>query len=151
MTELRHWRIPKGNFGAAMSARRSFGKLVRAIVLPSSDVVGAELIFGELVANGVEHGSSHVMLTLFRRGGDLVLAVSDASGWSERLKADERPAPSQLRGRGLFFVRSVARAIEREPAGGSLRVVLPLKLNESRLAEFDAGRETEDEEGSQQG
>ena len=131
MNELARWVLSAGDLPAAMKARRAFERLLRDISAPPSDVAGSELIFGELVANGMEHGTGTVTLALARRGADLVLSVCDEGGWAFSSSVNEAPPPSQLRGRGLFFVRAVARCVKCSDHDRSTHVVLPITVREN--------------------
>ncbi len=128
MNELRRWRLGAGDFAAAMDARKDFARLVRSLAVPPSDVDGAELIFGELAANGVEHGVGTVTLAVRRDGDDLVLTVDDEGhGFAEQLRR-ENPGPTTARGRGLFFVRSIARRVDLSGHGSPATIVLPVRI-----------------------
>jgi anti-sigma regulatory factor (Ser/Thr protein kinase) len=128
MSELRRWRLCSGDFAAAMAARKEFARLVRALAVPPSDVDGAELIFGELAANGVEHGAGTVTLTVRSDGHDLVLTVDDEGhGFAEELRG-ETPVSSTPRGRGLFFVRSIARNVDLAGHGRPATILLPVRV-----------------------
>jgi anti-sigma regulatory factor (Ser/Thr protein kinase) len=128
VVELRRWRLIGGDVAGAMEARRAFRQFVRAVAAPPSDVPGAELIFGELAANSAEHGAGVMTIALCRDGIDLVLSVRDAGAWLPGVAAADRPEPSQLRGRGLFFVRWIARSVEKSASGTAARIVLPVTL-----------------------
>ena len=130
MTELGQWRLNAGDLPSAMAARRSFERLLRDVALPDSDVSGSELIFGELVANGLEHGAGTVTLALSIVAGELVLSVRDEGGWAFRSVGSEAPPPTQLRGRGLFFVQSMARRIAQSEHGRATQIVLPVTVRE---------------------
>jgi anti-sigma regulatory factor (Ser/Thr protein kinase) len=131
MMELRRWRLDSGDFAAAMAARKDFARLVRSLAVPPSDVDGAELIFGELAANGVEHGAGTVTLVVRRDGNDLVLMVDDEGrGFVERLLRGA-PVASTPRGRGLFFVRSLARRVDPAAHGRPATILLPVRVQEA--------------------
>lgn len=128
--EVRRWHISSGDFLSASEARRGFGNLLRSIATNSSDVMSCELIFGELAANGLEHGKGDVTLTLWREGRRLVLAARDKGGWSPGERHRDLPEPLTDRGRGLFFADSFG-SLMREPAHASeVRVVLPATLSQ---------------------
>jgi anti-sigma regulatory factor (Ser/Thr protein kinase) len=131
MMELRRWSLDNGDFAAAMAARKEFARLVRSLAVPPSDVDGAELIFGELAANGVEHGAGTVTLAVRRDGSDLVLTVDDEGrGFAERLPRGA-PAASTPRGRGLFFVRSLARRVDPAGQGRPATILLPVRVEKA--------------------
>jgi anti-sigma regulatory factor (Ser/Thr protein kinase) len=131
MIELRRWRLGTGDFEAATAARKDFARLVRSMALPPSDVGGAELIFGELAANGVEHGAGTVTLVVRRDGNDLVLTVEDEGpGFAGELRR-KAPVASTPRGRGLFFVRSLARRVEAAGRGRPATILLPVRVEKA--------------------
>jgi anti-sigma regulatory factor (Ser/Thr protein kinase) len=128
MFELRRWPLEEGDVAGAMRARRAFKEFLLGLAGRSSDVAGAELIFGELAANGVEHGRGSTTLVLWRDGEELTLSVQRGDNWLLPDAAGEAPSPSQTRGRGLFFIRSIARRIDIATSGAPTRIVLPVAL-----------------------
>ncbi|WP_229074427.1 ATP-binding protein [Actinoplanes sp. DH11] len=71
----------------------------------------ATLIVSELVTNAVEHAGTEFLITVFRRGGDLNLAVRDGDTRYPRLTEDAprtRQTPLADRGRGLRLVHTAA-------------------------------------------
>jgi hypothetical protein len=132
--EVRRWQIPSGDFLSATEARRGFGDLLRTIATSSSDVMSCELIFGELVANGLEHGKGDVTVTLWRVGCELVLAAKDKGGWSPGKPCGALPEPLSDRGRGLFFVDALGRLILEPAHASEVRVVLPATIGQVRRA-----------------
>ncbi len=126
MSELGVWRLTPGDFAGAMRARRAFARLIREIAAPQSDVDGAELIFGELAANGVEYGPGVVTIALHRTGDELALSVHGGSRFTGLLAP--RPGLAQPRGRGLFIIQSVAARVEPTQPGGPATIVLPVRL-----------------------
>jgi anti-sigma regulatory factor (Ser/Thr protein kinase) len=127
LVELRSWRLHQGDVSAAMQARRAFKRFVHGLAATTSDLAGAELIFGELASNGVEHGSGTTTLVLSRSGDELVLSVAPGDGWAPPGPSASKPSPEQTRGRGWFFVRSLARRVDSAP-GSPTRIILPLQL-----------------------
>jgi anti-sigma regulatory factor (Ser/Thr protein kinase) len=121
---IARWVVEPGDFAGAAVARRAFQELVSRLALPSSDVAAAEIIFGELVSNGLEHGHGKVTATLRRSDELLILTVADEGRGVPEVVALGTPGTHQLRGRGLYFVRSLARLVDT--AGGEVRVVLPV-------------------------
>jgi anti-sigma regulatory factor (Ser/Thr protein kinase) len=125
--EIGRWELADGDACGAMNARRAFRALVRGLAISPSDVDGAELIFGELAANGVEHGAGRMTLVLGHAGGELVLSIHVDGDWIYPVQSADVPTPSQARGRGLFFVRSIARRIEAS-SDRLTHIVLPVTL-----------------------
>ena len=127
---LREWHLLHGDTRAAARARHDFVQYLRPLVDARSDVAGAEVIFGELVANAIEHGLGAVVAFLFTADHELSLIVIDEGcGASWPPPASPPPAES-LRGRGLYFVSRLARDVRRSSRLGqpALEVVLPVEL-----------------------
>jgi two-component sensor histidine kinase len=101
------------------------GKQVTAELEPVSlagqRATSLALVFSELLGNALEHGGANVRITLRRRDGDVVLAVTDDGGGR-----GERPD-----GTGLSIVRALVRdelagSLELADAGGhEARVTFP--------------------------
>jgi hypothetical protein len=72
VTPIRRWRVAHGDAPAAVAARHEFVRRLIEIAAPDSDVCAAETIFGELVANALEHGVGVVTAELYGDGGDVV-------------------------------------------------------------------------------
>lgn len=66
----------------------------------------AELVTSELVANGVRHGETPVVLTLARRADALLIAVQDAA--PDRLPQPRSAGAEETSGRGMFLVDLLA-------------------------------------------
>jgi two-component sensor histidine kinase len=67
------------------------------------------LVFSELLGNALEHGGSHISITLHERDGNVVLAIAD-DGNGMQAAAD-----------GTGF--SIVRALVRDELGGELSLV----------------------------
>jgi anti-sigma regulatory factor (Ser/Thr protein kinase) len=81
----------------------------------------AVLIMSELVANAVDHAATDFVVTIFRRGDRLHLAVRDGDPRYPFMDvaADTTPsAPVAVRGRGLRLVHTIATAWGAIPARG---------------------------------
>lgn len=81
----------------------------------------AALIMSELVSNAVDHAATDFVVTVFRRGGRLHLAVRDGDSRYPLMDvaADTmRSAPVAARGRGLRLVHAIAAAWGAVPAHG---------------------------------
>ncbi|WP_250009789.1 ATP-binding protein [Actinoplanes sp. M2I2] len=79
----------------------------------------AALIVSELAANAVDHAATEFVVTVFRRGGRLHLAVRDGDTRYPQMGADlVRPTPAAERGRGLALIHAVAAAWGAIPAHG---------------------------------
>jgi hypothetical protein len=127
VTEIGRWELADGDACGAMQARRAFKATICSLAISPSDVDGAELIFGELAANGVEHGAGRMTLVLSRDARELVLSIHVGGDWVYPAPCTGSPDPAQARGRGLFFVRSIARRIEAV-SDSLTNIVLPVTL-----------------------
>jgi two-component sensor histidine kinase len=80
----------------------------------------AALIMSELVTNAVDHATTDFVVTVFRRGGRLHLAVRDGDPRYPSLGSadDTARSPVAVRGRGLRLVHSIATAWGAVPAHG---------------------------------
>src|ERR1700729_1047778 len=86
-----------------MRARRSFKRFARDLATASSDLAGAELIFGELAANGVEHSRGEMTLVLAQDDAELVLLGYHGDDWGPPAVASTRPPPRRSTpGEGAF-------------------------------------------------
>jgi anti-sigma regulatory factor (Ser/Thr protein kinase) len=123
----RSWTLEHGALRDTASAREEFGEYLRANAdMAASDYDGSLVIFGELVSNAVEHGNGGVSVGLYRDGNDAVLRVADEGPGFER--AATTPHPRDARGRGLFFVRALARKVTIAVGTSTVEVVLPVSL-----------------------
>ena len=110
--------------------RSAFRECLTSIAEPASDVDGAELIYGELVANTVRYanGSVEVRLELVDSKPP-VLVVRDHGPGLLRYPRTPRRDPYAESGRGLGIVALLARhvAVEHAAGGGTeVRAVLPV-------------------------
>jgi two-component sensor histidine kinase len=123
------WVLHHGEFAESSRARHEFTAYLRLRMDPEvSDIDAAEVIFGELVANALEHGRGDVTVDLCRRGIDTVLRVHDeGSGFSLET---EPPEVEKLRGRGLRFVHTLARRVVLSESGAisTVEALLPVRL-----------------------
>jgi anti-sigma regulatory factor (Ser/Thr protein kinase) len=110
--------------------RRAFRERLAELAAPASDVAGAELIYGELVANAVRYAAGPVEVRLeVDDGGPPVLTVRDHGPGLRYHPWTPRRDPYAESGRGLGIVELLARdvAVYRPPDGGTLiRAVLPV-------------------------
>jgi len=79
---------------------------LEGIELAGQRATALALVFSELLGNALEHGGKQVSIELTRRGGDVVLAVSD----------DGVGLNGAVDGTGL----SIVRALVRDELGGAL-------------------------------
>ena len=110
--------------------RRTFRARVAELAAPASDVAGAELIFGELVANAMRYAAGPVEVRLEVDDGDPpVLTVRDHGPGLRCYPWTPHRDPYAESGRGLGIVELLARdiAVQWPSDGGTLiRAVLPV-------------------------
>ena len=101
------WIFRSKSMHDARSSRAEFMRVLRERASAKSDLGAAELIFGELIGNVVQHAPGPVHVRLEWRGKSAVLSVHDeAEPFTPRfqLPAD----PMQEHGRGLYIARALA-------------------------------------------
>jgi anti-sigma regulatory factor (Ser/Thr protein kinase) len=118
----------------ARAARSAFADVLRANGDRSSDFVGAELIFGELVGNVAQHAPGPVEVSLDWKCRYPILTVCDhrkAFPASSKLPANDY----QEHGRGLPIVKILAREMSvTDVPGDGTRVTVQLPVRRSRAA-----------------
>ncbi len=120
------WRFGSHDERAAGAARHEYAQRLRELGIAESEIVSAELIFGELVGNAYRYAPGEVEAILDASANAPVLHVIDTGeGFEYRPRL-----PSDLlseRGRGLFLVAALAEEVSaelRRPSGSHVRVVL---------------------------
>ena len=123
---LRSWNLEHGALESLAAARNDFLSFLQATAEPSgSDITAALLIFGELTSNAVEHGRGKVAATLFALGAATALRVADEGSGFE---VSTTSATDAMRGRGLFFVKTLAQSLVVETGASVVEAVLPVRL-----------------------
>jgi two-component system, OmpR family, sensor histidine kinase MtrB len=115
----RRWNLNKNDFSAARAARQEFAEYIREQATQTSDVSGAEIIFGELVGNALRHGREPISVTLERQDSRVMLEVSDCGGGFalDLLFAANRATDAfNESGRGLQIVVDLARTLQVQRA-----------------------------------
>lgn len=123
---LASWSIERDDPATARKARIAFVAALQS--LGGIDVLASEMIFGELVANALEHGAGTTEACLCRTERGLMLVVTDSGSGILRAARDGAPAPSTLepRGRGLHIVRILAQDVRvAEEPGSAVFALLP--------------------------
>ncbi len=120
------WSFGSHDERAAGTARHGYAQKLRGLGIAESEVVSAELIFGELIGNVYRYAPGEVEVILDASAAAPVLHVFDTGeGFEYRPRL-----PSDLlseRGRGLFLVAALAEEVSaelRRPSGSHVRVVL---------------------------
>jgi anti-sigma regulatory factor (Ser/Thr protein kinase) len=102
----------------AQNARAIFRRYLEAHATPDSDLYGAELIFGELIANVARHAPGELETNLSWVEGDAVLEVRDrGDGFTLAVALPGDEYGSQL-------------VHERDAEGSRVRVTLPVRRRE---------------------
>jgi len=102
-----------------MRERRTLRPRVESLAQAPSDVDGAELIYGELVANTIRHARGAVQVRLELEDSHPPVLVVRDHGPGVRHRRPVRPDPYAESGRGLAIVETLAERIE-ELAGCTL-------------------------------
>jgi anti-sigma regulatory factor (Ser/Thr protein kinase) len=111
----------------AQNARAIFRRYLEAHATPDSDLYGAELIFGELIANVARHAPGELQADLSWIDETAVLAVRDrGSGFTLAVTCPDDTAENA---RGLFLVAAYGSELvqETDAAGNRVRVILPVR------------------------
>ncbi len=125
----RTWTLDVREQGAAYRVRRAVLWDLAACASPDSDLWAVELILGELLSNVSRHTPGQAEVTLECRDGAARLRVRD-KGKPFDSNGQAAPDPMATSGRGLYLVRTLARAIEFESGGkgNCVSVLLPLQI-----------------------
>ncbi|GAC1581183.1 MAG: hypothetical protein NVS3B7_16170 [Candidatus Elarobacter sp.] len=109
------------------NARAIFRRYLEAHAAAESDLYGAELIFGELIANVARHAPGELEARLSWVDGEAVLEVRDrGAGFVLDVALPEDDAENA---RGLFLVSAFGRDLVHESDGRTsrIRVILPVR------------------------
>jgi anti-sigma regulatory factor (Ser/Thr protein kinase) len=124
--DARHWALA-ADAAQALRWRHAFRAYLVAFGHPASDFHGAELVYGELLANCVRHAPGPVRVEF--RWADLTLVVVDAR---ERLRSwpfspEDWIGEATHHGFALLNALVARLHLAREPGGGTrASVVLPV-------------------------
>ena len=127
------WAFEALDAVGAQGARVSFARYIERSCTPESDVVGCELIFGELIGNVVRHAPGPVEIALEWRAGRAMLHVYDRGPgltWSGPML----PETYAEGGRGLYIVSQLARSYlvgSNAGRGTHIAVELPVERRDS--------------------
>jgi anti-sigma regulatory factor (Ser/Thr protein kinase) len=105
------WNFRSKSMRDARTSRAEFMRALRSDANAKSDLGAAELIFGELIGNVVQHAPGPVRVRLDWSGKKAVLSVHDEHApFTPRF---ELPAdPLQEHGRGLYIARALATSFD---------------------------------------
>ena len=124
MTQRWTWQITRADGSAVANARHAFAQVLHDDGRRQADIDTAVMIFGELIANGCEHGRIPVDIQLRNEGDSLVLEVLDSG---QDIKRPRQRDPESLRGRGFEIIERLGGVIHILPRPRSrVSVILPL-------------------------
>ncbi|MBV8244666.1 MAG: SpoIIE family protein phosphatase, partial [Candidatus Eremiobacteraeota bacterium] len=125
------WSFDAENARAAQDARGEFVRYVEAHAKDASEVLSAEVIFGELVSNVVRHAPGPIDIELDWSESRPILHVIDR-GPSFAHRRDLPLDPLSESGRGLFIIRTLSQNFEVERiAGFGNHVIVGLSMERS--------------------
>jgi anti-sigma regulatory factor (Ser/Thr protein kinase) len=125
---LAAWTFDSASTERAKQCRLEFSSLLRRYGNPESDFDAAELIFGELMANVVQHAPGPVSIRLEWTGKFPTLIMHDQEEpFAATLNLPDDPLRES--GRGLFIIRELAVSLKVEdvPNDGT-RVIVQLPI-----------------------
>jgi len=127
----RGWDFDARREEAARQVKSELLVALEALGPLAPDPTVAEIVFGELLSNAVQHTPGPVRVHFDVRDGHVVLAVEDRNpSFPINGELTEHPGPPQWdaeNGRGLFLISLLCRHVAVEPTrdGKCTRVVLP--------------------------
>jgi anti-sigma regulatory factor (Ser/Thr protein kinase)/predicted ArsR family transcriptional regulator len=130
------WLLSPATAEAGSALRVEVGGFLRRHAEQSDEVMGAELVVAELIANAVDHAGGPIWVSLDWTRNQPRLTVHDLGPAFEPTLT--LPDPTGLRGRGLWLVSQFATdlAIAAKRAGGN-RVSVTLPVNRRVEESFD--------------
>jgi anti-sigma regulatory factor (Ser/Thr protein kinase) len=122
-----HWRISPGDFTSAARVRVEFRQALLSNCAPSSDVGGAEIIFGELVTNALRHGKAGADVTVRCKGELFALEIADDGPGFDLESVAQRERVDDG-GRGLMIADRLGARLRAERRSGKwvVEAVLPV-------------------------
>ena len=123
------WVFEAVDAASAQGARIAFSRYIARTCSPDSDVVGCEIIFGELIGNVVRHAPGPVEIILQWNGDRAVLHVYDR-GPGFPYNGAHLPETYSEGGRGIYIVNNLGRDLRIEnllDKGTHVAVELPVR------------------------
>ena len=131
MSDCRYWSYVGDGVSEARRVRRDVRRFLEAQAdVRRSDLDGAELVVGELLANAVLHGAPPFGVCVDWSDDLPVLCVVDRGGGMPAVYP--APGPDSETGRGLLIVRALAGALTIDSTRGAktgTRVVVTLPVH----------------------
>lgn len=131
------WFVPNDT-AAASELRSEFADYLERHAAPGSDLLGATLVFSELLTNALESSEQPVWVSLDWGGDELVLSVHDLGSGFEPPTEPSMPDADSKRGRGLMIVTHLTEHLDiaAKRAGGS-RVTATLPIRRPPSESYD--------------
>jgi anti-sigma regulatory factor (Ser/Thr protein kinase) len=133
------WCFAAADAAEAEWLRPAFIQYLRRRGREDDDYAGAELIFGELIANVIRHAPGEITVRVdWEENGNALLSVTDG-GPGFVLRHVARADPFAEDGRGLFLISAFGQALHvRRAAGGGCCVSVQLPVVRRRLSSSKA-------------
>ncbi|GAC1659684.1 MAG: hypothetical protein NVS9B12_13420 [Vulcanimicrobiaceae bacterium] len=126
------WRFDATEHSAAKRARFAFTSYLQEHCTADSDILGAEIVFSELISNAFRHGSGPVGIWMECAKPDCTLNVHDLG---EGFELGNPSLPEDVlsdHGRGLFLVCTLSKRVQviriPEKKGAIVRALLPVSF-----------------------
>lgn len=120
------------DLAALGTVREEIGRFAATCGLGADRVRDLKLAVAELTANSIRHGGGHGTASLWRTREAVVCEFSDEGVITDPLVGLIRPAPTQIGGRGLWFVNHLCDLVEvRSSPGKGTRVRVSMDLPET--------------------
>jgi len=123
------WIFEAVDAASAQGARIAFSRYIARACSPDSDVVGCEIIFGELIGNVVRHAPGPVEIILQWKADRATLHVYDR-GHGFSFHGAHLPDTYAEGGRGIYIVNQLGRDLRIEnltESGTHVAVELPVR------------------------
>ncbi|MBD5655859.1 MAG: ATP-binding protein [Candidatus Eremiobacteraeota bacterium] len=123
------WSFASTDAAASRAARKAFTAYLREQASPDSDILSAELTFGELVGNAARHAPGPVEVAVEWKNGRAALSVHDEGPGFQPTCTPPKDTFAES-GRGLYIVARLASDLRVEDIardGTRVSVVLPVR------------------------
>jgi anti-sigma regulatory factor (Ser/Thr protein kinase) len=123
------WSFASNDAAASRAARKAFTSYLREQASADSDILSAELTFGELVGNAARHAPGPVVVAVEWKNGRAALSVHDEGPGFVPKITPPRDMMSES-GRGLFIVARLASDLRVDDIandGTRVSVTLPVR------------------------
>ncbi|MGZ3497970.1 MAG: ATP-binding protein [Vulcanimicrobiaceae bacterium] len=133
------WQFRSADASRALGARHAFLEFIREACTAHSDCDAAEIVFGELVANVIQHAPGPIEITVRSDARGLVTLDVCDTGVGFAI-APALPLGGSESGRGLYIISRLCPHLSsaRTITGNRVRVVLPV-IAQRQLSESHTG------------